>query len=80
MIFIKDPYITIVLTLLCFAGIYLANVHNVFGKIVNKFFPCNQDPTSSFPCYGIYDVAAMCIFACIILYLAISLATTYLAK
>jgi len=30
-----------------------------FGKFVNQFFSCVENPASSFPCYGIYDIAVM---------------------
>ena len=33
------------------------------GRFINHFFPCEQNPRNSFPCYGIYDVIAMFICA-----------------
>jgi hypothetical protein len=29
------------------------------GKFITHYFPCRQDPNSSFPCYGTYDIAAL---------------------
>jgi hypothetical protein len=26
-----------------------------FGEFINNYFPCQQDPLNSFPCYGVYD-------------------------
>jgi hypothetical protein len=29
------------------------------GRLINGYFPCRQDPNSSFPCYGTYDITAL---------------------
>jgi hypothetical protein len=37
------------------------------GKIINKYFPCNQNPMNSLPCYGIYDIYFMILLVVILL-------------
>ncbi len=32
------------------------------GRLINVYFPCKQDPITSYPCYGGYDVGFMFIF------------------
>ncbi len=29
------------------------------GRLVYRFYPCEQELTNSFPCFGIYDIYAM---------------------
>jgi hypothetical protein len=29
------------------------------GRLVNYFWPCHQSPLTSFPCYAVYDLAAL---------------------
>lgn len=41
------------------------------GKIVNYFFPCNQNPVYSAPCYIGFDIAYYLIIMSIIMVLAI---------
>jgi hypothetical protein len=31
------------------------------GRFINHYFPCRQDPNTSFPCYGPYDITALII-------------------
>ncbi len=56
---LRNPYIATGVITLCTGIFYLANSKNFFGKIVNYFSPCTQNPANSFPCHGMYDVAAM---------------------
>lgn len=37
------------------------------GKIINIFIQCEQIPTNSFPCYGVYDIIAVLILMSITL-------------
>ncbi len=37
------------------------------GKIINKYFPCQQNIMNSFPCYGKYDLTVISISLAIIL-------------
>ncbi len=43
----------------CVVIFQMARTARFFGVFVDRFFPCIQDPASSFPCYGIYDVVIM---------------------
>jgi hypothetical protein len=43
----------------CVIVFQMASTARFFGVFVNRFSPCIQDPASSFPCYGIYDIAVM---------------------
>jgi hypothetical protein len=43
----------------CVVVFQMASAARFFGVFINRFFPCVQDPASSFPCYGIYDIAVM---------------------
>ena len=38
--------------------IILLEIFNIIsvGYIINKFFPCTQNPTNSLPCYIKYDI------------------------
>ena len=51
--------------MVCGALFYLANTGRYFGAWVNKIRPCVQEPMTSFPCYGVYDIGAM-IFAVVV--------------
>lgn len=55
----KNPYVAGAIISFCVVVFYLANTGSVFGKFVNKFFPCQQNPANSFPCFGQYDIFAM---------------------
>jgi hypothetical protein len=59
--FLKNPYIAIILVFICIIFYYVANTGRVFGKFINKFFPCEQNPVNSMPCFGHYDIAVMII-------------------
>jgi len=61
----KNPYIVTIVVVVCLIVFYLANTGRFFGKFVNKFFPCNQNPANSFPCFGQYDIAVMIVVAII---------------
>lgn len=50
------PILVIILCLFTFIKAYTG--HSI-GLFVNNFFPCVQEPMESFPCFGIYDIAAM---------------------
>lgn len=54
---IKIPIITAVISVLIF---YL-EISSTFsiGEITNRYFPCEQNPMNSFPCFGIYDIYFM---------------------
>ena len=56
---LKNPIIACLIVLTCAVVVYFANKGNVFGKFINRFAPCTQDPTASFPCYGGYDIVIM---------------------
>jgi len=47
----------------CAVIFYFESSGGYFGKFINIFFPCVQQPMSSFPCYGVYDVALMTVVA-----------------
>ena len=53
--------------------IYLANSGNVFGKFINKFLPCQQDPVTSFPCYAVYDLTIAAIVGLFVLVCVVAL-------
>ena len=48
---IKIPIITTFLSVILF--------FIPIGATINKYFPCEQDPMNSFPCFGIYDIYKM---------------------
>jgi hypothetical protein len=43
----------------CVVVFQMASTARFFGVFIDRFFPCVQDPASSFPCYGIYDIVVM---------------------
>jgi len=57
----KSPTTAATMVVITVIMFYLANSKGVFGKIVNLFFPCEQDPTTSFPCYMGVDITVMII-------------------
>ena len=59
MIFLKTPYLIVAALVLCAVVFYLANTGKYFGKFINKFFPCEQNPANSLPCFGHYDIYVM---------------------
>lgn len=58
---IKSHYIILILLLISGIVFYLANNKSFFGKIATYFFPCVQNPETSFPCFGSFDIFAMVI-------------------
>lgn len=52
-------------TLLCILPLtlllLLINNYFSFGKIINQFFPCTQNPQDSFPCFAMYDIYVLII-------------------
>ena len=61
----KEQYGLVVGIGLCAIIFYLANTGRYFGAWVNNMRPCVQEPMTSFPCYGVYDIGAM-IFAVVV--------------
>jgi hypothetical protein len=51
---IKTPLVTLIISMIIFLGSRIFSFS--FGKIINKYFPCEQNPIYSFPCFGIYDI------------------------
>lgn len=52
--------ILIITTILSTIIFYLEiNSYFSIGEIINKYFPCKQNPDASFPCFGIYDIYFM---------------------
>ena len=54
-----NSYSASIVLVVCIIVFYLANNKNFFGEIINNFMSCVQDPASSFPCYGVYNITAM---------------------
>lgn len=61
MFLFKNPIIAVAMIALSAIVFYLANAKGLFGKVANWFFPCQQDPTTSFPCYMGVDITVMII-------------------
>lgn len=61
MTFFKNPWTLITILITCIIIYYLANTQGIFGKFINRFLPCEQNPYTSFPCYSGYDIAIMSI-------------------
>ena len=59
MSFIRHPVFISLALILCVLIFYTANTGRVFGKFINKFFPCEQNLSNSYPCFGHYDVTIM---------------------
>ncbi len=54
---IKIPIATAIISTIIF---YLEISSNFsIGEVINRYFPCKQDPMNSFPCFGIYDIYFM---------------------
>lgn len=62
---LQNPFIAVIAFIVCVFVFYFANTGRIFGKFVNKFFPCVQNPANSIPCYGHYDIVVMVIVALI---------------
>lgn len=58
---LHNPLVVAIILAVCIFIFYFANTSRFFGKLMNKFFPCVQNPANSFPCYGQYDIAVMVI-------------------
>jgi len=67
---LRNPYIAGVIIAICVAALYLENRSLLFGKLINRITPCAQDPSNSFPCFGMYDIAAMAVLVAIGLFFA----------
>jgi len=52
---IKTPLILMLVSLLLFCA-DLFGGDFLIGNIVSRFYPCQQDPISSFPCQGKWDL------------------------
>ena len=59
----KNAYFVATSIVICVIIFYMASTGRFFGKFINKFFPCNQNPANSFPCFAGYDLAIMIISA-----------------
>ena len=57
--FLKNPSIAALVVIACGIVFYFENTRSYFGKCINRFFPCAQNPEYSFPCYGQYDIYLM---------------------
>ena len=63
----------------CVCTIALANSAQTFGVFVNSFYPCVQDPLTSFPCYGGIDVGII-VIAFILFMFCVILTLTRIVK
>jgi hypothetical protein len=61
--FIKELYLFILGIIACLAVFLTGNTGQFIGAFINRYSPCEQNPGDSFPCYGIWDIAAMAIAA-----------------
>ena len=52
---------------------HLIDARAIVGRMVNVFLRCKQDPMTSFPCYGLYDIFAMFLCAGVFLFCMIRL-------
>lgn len=74
---LKKIYPDLLGIIVCALVFWLANTGQSIGVWVNHFFPCEQYPMNSFPCFGIYDILAMGFAAIVgILFAAISIYKT----
>ena len=55
----KPLYNLIIGIIACGIVFYLAYAGDYFGKFIDRFFPCTQNPMNSFPCFGVYDFYVM---------------------
>ena len=75
---LKNPYIVTSIIVFCFGIFYLADTGRFFGKFLNKFLPCEQNPASSLPCFGQYDITVMVIAGIIgVIFLGILVSDLY---
>ena len=80
MSFLKNPLILLSIIVVCLLIFYAANSLSFFGRTIQKFWPCEQDPTVSFPCYGSYDIIAMILSVLIIIVVVIILFINFTNK
>jgi len=59
----KELYLFILGIIACIVVFLMGNTGQFIGAFINRFFPCEQKPGDSFPCYGIWDIGAMAIAA-----------------
>jgi hypothetical protein len=62
---LKNPYTAVTVVIACIVVLYLDNASSFFGKFINRFSPCVQNPAQSAPCYIGYDIALMVFVAVI---------------
>jgi len=62
-----------------FLIILIASTGKYFGKIISLVIKCKDRPVSSFPCYGIYDIWIMIIFAVLGIYFLIKIILYFLS-
>jgi hypothetical protein len=55
----KKLYAPLLGIIVCIFVFLKANTGRFFGVLINRFFPCVQNPMNSFPCFGIYDIGMM---------------------
>jgi len=55
----KKVFLLFAVAVSCAVFVWLDNGNMFFGKTIDRFFPCVQNIGDSFPCYGVYDLAAM---------------------
>ena len=67
----KNLKIPLFLALLSALLFHFSNSSSVVGRLVNNVFPCEQDLTSSFPCYAGWDIGAM-IFAGVVFVVSVA--------
>ena len=60
---IKKMKIPLILAILSALVFYFSNTKLFIGKLINHFFPCDQDPTTSFPCFAKWDILVMILMA-----------------
>jgi hypothetical protein len=54
---IKIPITTAIISAIIFYFEISSNFS--IGEVINRYFPCEQNPMNSFPCFGIYDIYFM---------------------
>ena len=57
--YLRKLYIPIIGALLSVITFQLANSAKTIGVLVDSFFPCVKNPTTSFPCYGWVDLGVI---------------------
>jgi hypothetical protein len=59
----KELYLFILGIIACLVVFLIGNTGHFLGASINNFYPCQQNPQDSFPCYGIWDIGAMAVAA-----------------